>query len=181
MKIEDGKGSGRFASVSGVQRLNVSSKTAPRVFYISRDDGEAYNWTSSFSAGTGNEIVYIKNNSTTKKLIIESLAVGGVLTGLFEIFECTGTAGGTPITGKNINLSSNNEADATSYGNASVTGLVIGDRIGLTRTAATSSNIIIQNGALQLSFNDAICVTYTGSTGIVDCVVRAYFEDTSKQ
>ena len=58
--IEDARGLGYKASVSKTNRLNVSSKIARRAFYINRDEANCYSVTSSFSAATGNEIVYIK-------------------------------------------------------------------------------------------------------------------------
>jgi hypothetical protein len=139
-------------------------------------DAETYTYSTSYSAATGNEVLYIKNTSKTKKLIIAEITMGGVNTGLFELFQVTGTAAGTVITGKNINLSSSNAADASGYGDASVTGLTIGDRIGLVRTPANTHCKIDLQDSLILGLNDAIAVTYTGSTGLVDGYMLCYFE-----
>ena len=92
MKIEDGGGNGKLAKVNDKQRLDVSAATFSEAHLVSALDGQAYTWTSSYSAGTGEEIIYIKNNSKTKKLVIESVEVGGVPTGFFEIHEATETA-----------------------------------------------------------------------------------------
>ena len=53
MKIQDGKGKGVEASVSKDGRLDTSARTNLRKFYISRDDGESYHFTSKFDATTG--------------------------------------------------------------------------------------------------------------------------------
>lgn len=174
--IEDARGKGYKASVSVTNRLNVSAKTAQRSFYINRDDGECYNVTTSFSAATGNEVIYIKNDSKTKKMYIDLARVGGVNTGLFEVFEVTGTAAGTEITPKNLNLASSQTADATAYGDASVTGLTIGDRIAMVRVPANSSADIPFESTVILGLTDAIAITYTGSTGIVDALIRFWYE-----
>lgn len=182
MKIEDGRGSGLFASVSGVQRLNVSAKTAPRIFYISRDDERAFNWTSSYSASTGDEIIYLKNTDTDRNLIIHQVDVGGVNTGLFEIYQVTGTATGTEINGTNLKLASGRTPDALSYGDAAVGGLTLGNRISLLRTDANSSRAVGDIAeCLFLGFNDAIAIQYTGSAGIVDCSITGYLEDSGKR
>lgn len=178
MKIEDGGGSGKAAKVNQKQRLDVSAASFSEGHLISAVDGQAYVWTSAYSASTGNEIIYIKNESKTKKLIIEDIEVGGVLTGLFEIFETADTASGTTTTGKNLNLSSGNVADTTAFGNAAVTGITtaVSDRLGMLRVSANSDSHIDYRDTLILGFGDAICVTYTGSTGLVECQVLGYFE-----
>jgi hypothetical protein len=176
VKIEDGGGSGRIAEVNLEQRLNVSAQSNSRSFYISRDFGEAYTWTSSYSAGTGEEVLYVKNDSTTHQLVIDLVHVGGVLTGLFEIYQVSGTAAGTSLTGVNLNLTSSNTASATALGNASVTGLTIGNRLYLHRTPATTSGAFELADTLILGTTDAIAITYTGGTGIVDAEIRGFFE-----
>ena len=174
--IEDARGRGYKASVSTTNRLNVSAKTAQRSFYISRDAGDCYNVTSSFSAATGNEVIYLQNTSKTKKMYVDLIRVGGVNTGLFEVFIATGTPGGTTVTPINMNLSSSQSAEATAYGDASVTGLTIGDRLALVRVGATDSKDIPLDSTLALGLNDAITITYTGSTGIVDTLIRIWYE-----
>jgi len=177
LKIQDGRGKGTLASVSTVQRLNVSSKNAPRAYYISRDDAECYTWTSSYSASTGDEIIYIQNDSKTKDLYIDQINVGAVASsGLFTVYQATGTATGTIITGVNLNLTSGNVAAATAKGNASVGGAAIGDRIISVRCATGAGQVINLENALILGFNDAIIVTYVGSTGIADIAIRGYYE-----
>ena len=177
IKIEDGAGSGKLASVSDKQRLRTTSVASPRAYYISREDGQTYSWTSSYSASSGDEIIYIKNTDTERKLFIDIMRFSAVNTALFEVFEVTGTASGTAITGKNLNLSSGSVADATSYGNNAVTGITIGDRITLVRVPANGVHDLNFENALILGFNDAIAVTYTGSTGIADIAIRAFFEE----
>lgn len=164
--------------MSGVQRLNVSAKVAPRSFYIARDDERAFTWTSTYSAATGNEVLYVKNDDTDRNLIIHDIVVGGANAGVYTVAQVTGTGSGTTVTPKNLNLSSGRTADATSLGNASVTGLTIGDTISIRRVAAgdnTEFKDIAES--LILGFGDAIAITYVGSTGNVECIVHGYFED----
>lgn len=176
MKLQDGTGSGSYVKVTTDNRIDTSSRQSTRAYYVSRDAGQSYIWTSSFSAATGNEIIYVKNDSTSKNLYIDFIHVSGVNTGLFEVYQVSGTAAGTTITGRNLNLTSSNVADATSYGDASVTGLTIGNRLYLHRTPANSSGTMEINDTLILGVSDAIALTYTGSTGIVDAEIRGFFE-----
>ena len=89
----------------------------------------------------------------------------------------TGTPAGTVVTPKNSNLTSSNDADATSYGNAAVTGLTIGDRMVMRRVSATKNDCIQSGVSIILGQGDAIAVTYTGSTGICDAQMHFYFDE----
>ena len=88
-----------------------------------------------------------------------------------------GTAGGTTITGTNSNLTSGNAASASSYGDASVTGITPGIRIDMARVPANGRATMELNDVLILGLNDAVSITYTGSTGIVDIIVTGYYLD----
>ena len=158
IEIEDGKGSGRRAEVDKENKLSVSSTGHSESSEVSRERGATYLWTSSYSAGTGNEVIYIKNTSTTQNLIIDKATVNSVLTGLFELNVAAGTAGGTTITGTNANLTSGNAASASSYGNASVTGITPGIRIDMARIPANGRATMELNDILILGLNDAVSI-----------------------
>ena len=176
MKIEDGTGSGRAVAVNAVNRLDVSSRSSSREFYVSRDDGQAYSFTSAFTADTGEEIISIKNTSATKPLFIWRVTLSAANAAVFTTFQVTsGTSGGTPITAANLNLTSANAAEATSYGDAQVTGSLSGTRLLLSRVGAGDEKIINTDGAIILGQNDEIAITYTGSTGLVECTVEGFY------
>lgn len=176
MKIRDGAGSGFEAKVNIKQRLDVAAASFPEAHLVSALDGQCYVWTSSWSSATGLETIYIKNDSKTKKLIISHITVGCVTTGTFELYTATGVAAGTPITGVNMNRSSNNVAAVTAYGAASVTGITPGERLGFVRCPATDTKELPTLDSLVLGFNDAITITWTGSTSITDANIIGYFE-----
>jgi hypothetical protein len=136
LKIQDGTGQGYVARVTDRNQLKAYATSSSISHIIAEEDAQVYFWTSSYSASSGDEIIYIKNTSKDKLLMIDQIIVGGVVTSLFEMFEVSGTAGGTVITGVNSNLSSGNVADAAAYGNASVTGLTIGNRLHIARVPA---------------------------------------------
>ena len=176
MKIEDGKGKNGDCSVSAVQRLNVSAKTRDRLFYISRDDEQAYNAVMpSFSAAAGEYVFYIKNISSSRNLYMHSLEYHSVQAVHWKVHSCTGTAaGGTVITPSNLNLGSGRSAEATCMGGtATITGLTLTAQIGTHRTEALGESGMNFGNGLILAPNTAIVVEYdSGTTGLceIDCI-----------
>jgi hypothetical protein len=174
-----GNGGGYKAKVTKGGRLDTSSRSNPRIYYVSRDKGQAFSWHSTYSVGgTGEEILYIKNTSDTLKLFIDDVIVGGAVAAVFELrHETSGTAAGTTITGKNLNLGSGNVATATSFGNASVTGSLDGDIIASERVQAGDSKDFKTNDAIFLGKNDAVFIRYVGSAGVAEASIFGYFEE----
>lgn len=162
--------------MSNTNRLNTSAKTASRAYYLSRDQGEAFTFTSSYSSTSGDNIIYIKNTNNDKRLYIDHIHLSAINAGLFEMFNVSGTASGTSITAQNLNLTSNKAASATSLGDAAVTGITLGGRITMARVGAIGSSDLNMENVLILGFGDAIAIRYTGTSGIVDSVVRGFYE-----
>lgn len=176
MKIEDGAGSGKLTKVNARNRLDTSSAVFAEAHLVAAADAQTYLWSTSFSAATGNEVLYIQNDSKTKLLVIDSISVSAVNASLFELSVVSGTASGTTITAVNSNLTSGNVADATALADASITGLTIGNRLTLARVAANGQVSIDLKDVLLLGFNDAIALTYTGATGLIDVTVLGYYD-----
>ena len=177
--IENGGSDGGFkAVVTRTGRLNVSARANPRIFYISRGDGQAFTWTSAFSADTGEEVIYIKNTSDTLNLYIDRITVGGLLAAVWTVFHVTGgTAAGGTITGKNLNLTSGTVAAATALGNVEVTGTLTGETLYTARSSATNSKDVDIADAIALGKNDELAITYVGSTGLIEVTVTGFYDD----
>ena len=175
IEIEDGTGDGYRVKVDKCHRMETKSVAFSESAQVSREDGLTFLWTSSYSASTGDEVIYIKNTSATKNLIIDKATVNSVLTGLFELNEVSGTAAGTVDTGANANRTSSNAAEASSFGNAAVTGLTPGVRIDMARVPAAGRATMELNDVLILGLGDAVAITYTGSTGIIDIIITGYY------
>lgn len=180
-KIQDGKGKNGDASVSSVQRLNVSAKTAPRTFYSSRDFGLSF--VASYEDMTctaGDHVAYLKNTSNTRNLFILDIDFNSVEAVKWKVFSCSGTAAaGATVIPSNLNLSSNKVAEATAMsGDTAITGLTADRQVGGLRTPALDSRLKEFNGALVLGPNDAIVVEYdTGTTGLCGIEILFYYED----
>lgn len=182
MKIHDGKGRGFSMSVSEDNRGNMSAKIGPRIFYVSRDFGQAFSITSvAANAVAGDLALYIKNTSSTKRLFIRCIDVSAANAALWKLWEVTGdTPTGTAIVSKNLNLNSGRTADALCYGNGAVGGLttVAGQPIKHIRSIAGGSEQYCADYALILGSNSAVALEYdTGTTGPAEISVDFHFED----
>ncbi len=179
-KIEDGKGKNGDASVSLDQRLDVSSRTNSRSFYVSRDLGLAYNTVYNFTAAANDIVAYIKNTSATRNLFISAIEFHAVEAIKWKVFSCTGTAAsGEAVIPSNLNLSSGKIAEATAMaGDTTITALTAVVQIGTHRSVATGSSEMNFQDALVLGPEDAIYVEYdTGTAGIGEVDIFMHFED----
>lgn len=178
LKIGDGRGRGLTASVSEANRLNVSAKTADRIYYVSRDDKLSFISTSVIaSAAAGNYIYYIKNTSSTRNLFIFEMHLSSANAALWKVSKVTGTAAGTGITPINMNTGSGITAETASFGNAAVTGLTETAVIHPARNPADGSSDVGFGGALILTPNEAVAVEYdTGTTGGAEVTTEFWFE-----
>lgn len=169
--IEDGKGKNGKASVSSVQRLNVSAKTAPRMFYASRDFGSAYNAVyDPMTVVSGDYSAYLKNTSSTHNLFISEIEFHSVESTKWKIWRVTGTAAsGATVTPTELNLSKSIPAPATAMsGDTNITGLTTVAQIGSHRNTALGDSGMNFQGSLILGPGDAIAIEMdTGTSGIV--------------
>lgn len=180
IQIDDGKGRGFVASVSDDNRLNISAKTNPRIYYVSRDKGLAFMLTSvDADAVAGDYILYLKNTSATRQLFVKRIATGAANAALWKSWVVTGTAAGSSLlVPTNINLTSGKTADATCRGNGAVSGLTTGGLLDVHRTGAGEHDHSLWEDALILGTGDAIAVEYdTGTTGLAEVSIEFHFEE----
>lgn len=167
------------ASVTKDGRVDTSARSNPRTFYISRDNGRVFNAVSVLaSAAAGNYVFYIENTSQTRDLYLSSIEFHSDNDVKWFIWEVTGTAVGTTIDAKNMNLGSGFSAEADIYGDAAVTGLsVSGRQIGTHRSQAAGDSEMSFGDALILTPGTAIAVEYeAGTTGACEIDCFFYFE-----
>ena len=181
MKIEDGRGKNGDASVSIVQRLNVSSKTAPRWFYASRDFGLSFNAVyDGLTVAATEYSAYLKNDSATRNLFVGTIEFHSAEAVKWKIWEVTGTAAsGASVTPSNFNLASGIPAEATAMsGDTAITGLTTVKQLGSHRSQALGDSDMDFEGALILGPGKAIAVEYdTGTTGICSHDIFFWYED----
>lgn len=159
-------------------RLNVSARSDERIFYNSRDVEQTYIWASFDNGAAVNEYtIYVQNTSTTDNLIIKEVLLSPGVAMTFKISTVTGTAGGSAITGYNLNRNSGNAASANAFGDALVSGLTEDTVITVAMVPALETVEVAFHDALILGQNDNIAVECDVNTGgLVYMQVIGYFE-----
>lgn len=184
MKIEDGSGTGKYAAVTTNNKLKVDAETHSELHDISIVEGQVYMFsTGGFvnitSTNTETGILYIKNDSATKYLIIHSIRTCGEQ--IQKVLLYKNSSAGTLISGAtngqitNLNLSSSNASEATCYKGANGSTVTDGTIIGNHINNVGHSTIHTQD-ALILGKNDTLTITFELATaGEVCAAVEGYF------
>lgn len=177
VRIEDGKGNSGDASVSSDQRLDVSSRSAPRDFYVSRDDGQVFTSIADDPGAVANEeIMYLQNTSPTKDIVIDDVIIASDTASKWRLKFVTGTASGTTITPVNLNKNSSNSAGCNCLGGAAgVTGLTDDGDIAILRVPAGATDMLVLEEALRLGQDDAVAVECETSSA-VEITIEFHFE-----
>ena len=144
--------------------------------FRSEEKGKAFSWTSTYAATAAQEVISIKNTSQTEILTIDYVGAGNSVASAFTLFAVTsGTAAGSAITGKPMNVSKGGTASATAFGGASVTGSLAGDTLGYTTVVAGATEEIPVLAAVVLGQNDEIAIT-ASATGTVHVTVIGHYK-----
>lgn len=159
-------------------RLNVSSRSDERIYYNSRDKQQTYLWHSLDSgAAAGEYIIYIKNTSTDKDLIIKEIILSPGVDMSFIITTVTGTPSSASITGFNLNRNSGNDAAAVAHGNAAVDNLTPVQTLRTEQVLALTTADIELHDAFRLGQNDAIAIEEdVNGGGTLAVSIIGYFE-----
>jgi len=172
--IQDGTGKSYGAKVDGTFRLYTDSRTSANIFFVSRDNKQAYNSISTVaSAAAGEYVLYLKNDNAMD-LFVEHIEYHSEQSVRWKVWEVTGTASGGTITPSNVNLGSSNAAEVTCVGNQSITGLTTVKQIGTHRTQAEGEGEMGFGGALIIPTSKAIAIEYDGGT-TGDCEIDLFF------
>lgn len=152
----------------------VNSSSISESSVISKERGMTFLWTSSYSATTG-DLVYYLNNDSTAPLVVDKVTVNSECSALFELFLVSGTASGTDVPACSVNRTIINVAEATSKGDAAVTGLTLNTRIDLARVGVHGRATMELQDVIVLGEDDAIAVRYAGATGVADIITTGYY------
>lgn len=189
-QIEDGLGSGKQVGVADDNRLNVTAKTMDRIYYCSRDMGDAFSIIATDSApATGEVTLWIQNNSATQFVVHRVMTSSVSADAVFKMWNTTGQtgAGADVITPQALNLASSLIASLTVRGGITTSGGVTG----LTATAsqtkmlrywangpAYNTHTLDFTDTLRIGQNQSIGIEYdAGSLGAISIVVLGYFDE----
>ena len=179
LKIQSGGTNSDEARVGTDGRLWTDSSAVSRCAAIGKATQRSFGVTS-LDAGVvaGEYQLYIKNDDTTRDLVISSLVVGSDVTIVSKLTRVTGTGGGaSAAVVRNLTVGSNVTASATILGNAAVTGLTAAGDLGILRTGAGVSGALAQPDSIRLTNGEAIAVendVTAGGHGTIAC--EFYFE-----
>ena len=158
-------------------RLNVSSRSDERSFYVSRDFGQYYCLRIEDDNAEVNDLIaYIRNDSTTKSLFIRDIHISAenACTIKFAFGDAT-AATGTAVTPVNLNKASSNAADVTAFGNGAVGSVAASTFFSTIRVGAGET--VEYDVTLILGQNDNIVIEYdTGSTGDIEIDIFFYLD-----
>jgi hypothetical protein len=167
---------GNVANVTDEKKLEVAAVSESSLEFASKNNSCAFSWISTYAATGGQEVVYIKNTSPSKSLIIDEIVVGCSAASVFTLFKVTsGTAAGTTLTSRNLDLSSGSTSPDTAFGNAPVTGSLTGTTVAIDGVTAGMFQTLDLKGSLVLRQNDEIAVT-SSATGTVYITVIGHFK-----
>lgn len=160
------------------RRLDVSSRGDTRLFYVSRDDGQAYSWTGVYASGANETVLLVKNTSTTRDLIITEIEfVSDAATRVrihLPTVEVT-PGGGATIVGRNLNTGSTNAAEATGKQNESDNAL--GNIILDTLIGVSEPHGETWEDGLRITQNKSIAVDFvTAASALGGATIIGYFE-----
>lgn len=186
--IRDGAGSGRLARVSPTNRIEVQATTHSEEHEVSTKNGESFFINTADTANmltstaTGGEMLFIKNTSSTKKLVIEKVFLNSDTAGQIFIFMkngVVGTIGNNNIHAPvNLNFGSNNAAMATAYNwnevGDGMTGITGGTIINVYSIGA-NVQVMPLDGAIILDLNNSFSVQSIGDAEIA-LGMRFYFD-----
>ncbi len=155
-------------------RLDTSSRTDSRAYYNSRDDGLTFSlvWNVDNATSEG-VVVYWKNTSTTRDLVISSVGVNSDTAVNYELNFVTGTAVGTTATPTNLNKKSDNDAAATAVTGNNITGLTVDSEIDHVTVTANGHEELRLGDRVRLGQNDAIAIKIEESFGTIGVGVKS--------
>ena len=145
----------------------------------SAESSAAFSWFSSFATGTTDiEVLTIQNDHTTKDLVIERMWLAVADTAILTIGHVTsGTPAGTTMVPTCLNRGAIKTAQATAFGNASVTGTVVVASIWEVPLVADAAPFdLVTEGAILLGKDDIFGISCSTST-TPRITVFGYFAD----
>lgn len=167
------KQSGARVTTDG-ELLTLAVTTSEQEF-VSHEKGLSFSAFSTYSLTGGEEAISLKNDNASLDIIVDDIIVSTSASGLITIFEVTsGTPGGTTVTPKNLNLGSAVVAQATAFGNASVTGSLSGETLAQHDIGTSVPFDFKLGGSIIIPKDKTIAVTFA-TTGIVNVNIIFYY------
>ena len=158
--------------------LEVSAIVESQLEHVSADDGLSFSWSSTFATGgTDIEVLSVQNDATDLFLHLDQAWLGAAAAATFSLNRMTsGTPAGTTITGRPLNFDRLKTAEATAFGDASVTGTVAGDLVAHILVPASQSILVSLEGAWVLGKDDVFFLGCATSTTVFVTIIGHFDE-----
>jgi hypothetical protein len=174
MLIDDGKGRGYKAEVDEHNHLWAHAVAELAIADASEKNGDAYAWTASADIDATDSIIWLRNDSTTQNLIIDTISVSSDVAGSWFIYCPENvTPDGTTVTGVNLNRASSKVALATCKRDN--TTAVLANYIFYGHNQAAQTVVMQLRGALVLGYLDCVAVDITTEPALAQCTILGYF------
>jgi hypothetical protein len=174
MIIEDGRGSGRKAEVDSHNHLKTHSVSELAIAEASEQDGDAYAWTASADIDATDSILWLRNDSTTQNLIIDTISISSDAAGSWFIYCPENvTPDGTTVTGVNLNRASSKVALATCKRDN--TTAVLANYIFYGHNQVAETVVMQLRGALVLGYLDCVAIDITTEPALAQATILGYF------
>jgi hypothetical protein len=157
-------------------KLQTKSVIETQLENVSDVSGLSFSWTSTLTTGdTVIECITIQNDAVDKHLHIDQIWLGAVDLAVFAWGKVTsGTPAGTTIVGQPLNLDLSKVAEATAFGNASVTGTVVVANNAWLQVPADQTLIFDLEGAWILGKDDKFGIRCDTNTTVYITVIGHY-------
>ena len=162
------------AHVTSDKMLHVYATVESEISHQSEVDGTAYSWTTSKDIDATDSIIWLRNDSTTENLIIQTISFNSTAAGTWFIYCPTGTtADGDTITGVNLNRQSGKVALATCRQDA--TGATPANYIYRGASMANEDKVINTYGALILGHLNEVALDVTTEPALAQATIIGYY------
>lgn len=137
----------------------------------------AWTWVSDYTAAGAEQVIYLKNISSDKILIVEKLYAGCSANNIFTVSKVTGTAGGaSALPNVSLHVGYDGDAEALATGGAAVTGLTIGETLAKFRDRLNEQDNYDFGGALIIAPGAAISVGNSTAADIEINIIGCFEE-----
>lgn len=190
LTIKDNTGKGYGLKVDDKNRLSAKSMSLSQQYVISNEEERAFQVSSEKAiAASEIKLILLKNTSDSRDLVIsyirlETIGAAAANANAYWTVYTGGdySSGGTATTPTNMNVGSAITAEGTFYDATASTITTSGTQNVIDKTWATNTNITYnKEGALILSKNSCLTISWTGSTaaGTARARVSFYYNDES--
>jgi hypothetical protein len=179
MFLTDGKGRGYNAAINERNELQTQASTMTEIARHALM-GKAFCWTASVNVGADANVIWLRNDSETELLVIDTIVVSCSAASNLEIYvsiiPATVPTPGTAVLGVNMLVGHHNVAPATCYHTETSVNAGAGLTLFSThQTAITSKEQIDYKGALALPYLGEVALNNLTNVDLTSVNILGYF------